>query len=264
MTTDTRYFTTAILVEADVKQGGSDDLIFCIAEAKTTSRDFALVDLGYLKNWDQAGRQAKAQTLPVWYVAASGERKSYGDLFDVAAYESAAYQAYVSRVNLAREDDRHLRGPITIDEWLLFFRDAEQVAMPDSLIRWIDDPAIHNTYERYQQERDNTQPHATAQEHLERRRAQPLREEGIYQDSRGDVFKVIRSSSDRLYAKQLVDGKFEYAPGATRRLTAADKLTLEQAKQYGQLTGTCCRCGARLTDEDSITRGIGPVCATYF
>lgn len=262
--TATRYFTTRIQTEASVREGGSDDLVFIIFAARPTSRDAALVDIGYLQLWGYAGKLAKAQTLPVWYVGTDGQTKCYGDLFDVATYETVAYEAYVSRVNLAREDDRHLREPIGFDAWLQFFRDAEQVAMPDSLIHWIDNPSILNDYERYQRERNDTLSHLTAQEHLERRRAQPLREEGIYQDSRGDVFKVIRSSNDRLYAKQLVDGEFVYAPGATRRLTAADRLTLEQASQYGQLTGTCCRCGARLTDEDSIARGLGPVCATYF
>ncbi len=38
-------------------------------------------------------------------------------------------------------------------------------------------------------------------------------------------------------------------------------MTLEQAQEFGKLYGVCCRCAADLTDEDSIARGMGPVCA---
>ncbi len=84
-----------------------------------------------------------------------------------------------------------------------------------------------------------------------------------------NIFKVQRSpQTGRLYAKRL-DGKgdqwgFVYAPGAVRSLSEATVMTLEQAKEFGALYGTCCRCGRTLTDEGSIEAGIGPVCATYF
>lgn len=263
----TRYFTTRIkTVEAIGRPG--DDPLFCITEERPAAPELVRgwLEMGYFLTWEQAGEQARAQTLPVAYVSLSGTFKYYGDLFDVDAYERAAHAHYVQRVNLLREDDPYLREALSSEQWLPVFRDAVQFADSDSVARVLSDPDILDAYERYQRElaaRDTVR-RPTAQEQLEARRRQPLREEGIYRDAAGDVFKVIRSSNDRLYAKQLVDGKFEYAPGATRRLTAADKLTLAQASQYGQLTGVCCRCGARLTDEDSIKRGIGPVCATYF
>lgn len=87
----------------------------------------------------------------------------------------------------------------------------------------------------------------------------------------GVIFKVQRAvhGSGNLYAKALVeDGAggwvFEYAPGAVRNLSEATKLSLEEAKQFGVLYGTCCVCGRTLTNEDSIADGIGPVCATKF
>jgi hypothetical protein len=96
-------------------------------------------------------------------------------------------------------------------------------------------------------------------------RRTPVTEDGIYLLD-GQVFKVQRAvhGSGRLYAKTLVDGRWEYAPGAMRALAAQDKMTLEQAKQYGRLYGTCCVCGRTLTNEESISAGIGPVCATKF
>lgn len=84
-----------------------------------------------------------------------------------------------------------------------------------------------------------------------------------------NIFKVQRSpQTGRLYAKRL-DGKgddwgFVYAPGAIRSLSTETVMTLDQAKEFGVLYGTCCRCGRTLTDEASIAAGIGPVCASYF
>ena len=47
------------------------------------------------------------------------------------------------------------------------------------------------------------------------------------------------------------------------RAIAADPAAA--AAKYGHLTETCGRCGAPLEDEDSVERGIGPVCfAKYY
>jgi hypothetical protein len=95
----------------------------------------------------------------------------------------------------------------------------------------------------------------------------PVTEAGMYK--LGDtIFKVQVAvhGSGHLYAKELerdLNGawKFNYAPGAIRRLTTKDRLTLEQAKEFGALYGTCCVCGRTLTNEDSIKEGIGPICS---
>lgn len=100
-------------------------------------------------------------------------------------------------------------------------------------------------------------------------------EDGFYtledQDGEGItrtyVYKVVTSqTSGRPYAKVLEGTTWEYAPGGVRalKLRNAPKLTLEVAQNLGQLYGVCVRCGAVLTDEDSIERGIGPVCMTKF
>lgn len=87
----------------------------------------------------------------------------------------------------------------------------------------------------------------------------------------GRIYKVQRAvhGSGHLYAKRLVeDGDggwtFEYAAGAIRNLSESTRMTLEEAKEFGTLYGTCCVCGRTLTDENSIAAGIGPVCAGKF
>ena len=82
-----------------------------------------------------------------------------------------------------------------------------------------------------------------------------------------EVYKVQRAvhGSGRLYAKQLTAEGFVYVAGALRRLaTEGRPMTADEGRRYGQLYGVCCRCGAPLTDEESIARGMGPVCASKF
>lgn len=90
------------------------------------------------------------------------------------------------------------------------------------------------------------------------------------------VFKVQRAvhGSSNLYAKRLLlehadelrgrEGKLEWEyvgrRGAFQRLSEATLLTREKAVELGHLYGVCCRCGATLTREESIERGMGPVC----
>lgn len=96
-------------------------------------------------------------------------------------------------------------------------------------------------------------------------RVEPL-ETGMYLAG-GEVFKVQQSKgTDRRYALKLDTDtwKFEYAPGAVRTLTGGQRMTLEQAKEFGVNHGVCCVCGATLTDPKSVEAGIGPVCAKRF
>lgn len=93
-------------------------------------------------------------------------------------------------------------------------------------------------------------------------------EAGMYRKD-GEIYKVQKAvhGSGHMYAKLLVThgfgekATFEYAAGAIRKLTPADRMTLEQAKEFGAVYGVCVVCGATLTDESSIAAGIGPVCA---
>lgn len=97
-----------------------------------------------------------------------------------------------------------------------------------------------------------------------------LKEEGMFKVGER-IFKVVRAiyGSDELYAKELIEtapGKwsFVFAKGAIKSITEADRMSIEEAKKFGQLTGTCCVCGRVLTNEASIEAGIGPICATKF
>ena len=92
--------------------------------------------------------------------------------------------------------------------------------------------------------------------------AQAEIEPGFYTNAQDQVFKVQRSATGNLYAKQLDDdsGKFEYV-GRAPLSTGLVPLTLEQASEWGRRTGSCMICGRELTNADSIERGIGPICA---
>jgi hypothetical protein len=100
-------------------------------------------------------------------------------------------------------------------------------------------------------------------------------EAGMYRKD-GKIYKVQVAvhGSRKPYAKELVfvehhdmgdSGlkgvwEFVYAKGMVYKLTSADRMTLEDAKEFGALYGTCCVCGRLLTNEVSIEAGIGPVC----
>lgn len=79
------------------------------------------------------------------------------------------------------------------------------------------------------------------------------------------VYKVQHAvhGSGEQYAKELVDGTFEYVGRKPLRAiaTKGERLSLELAKELGHLYGRCMICGRTLTDEGSIAEGIGPVCA---
>lgn len=96
--------------------------------------------------------------------------------------------------------------------------------------------------------------------------------EGMYRRD-GQIYKVVRAvhGSGRLYAQvaildQMANGqtevRFQVARGMVARLTQAHRMTVDEAAAFGHLYGVCIRCAATLTDDASIKRGLGPVCAT--
>lgn len=86
---------------------------------------------------------------------------------------------------------------------------------------------------------------------------------GYYQDETFRFVKVQKAvhGSGRPYAKVWdADSRtWTYEKGLVYR--ELRPLGPQEAKQFGDLYGCCIRCGTVLTDEDSIERGIGPVCA---
>lgn len=95
----------------------------------------------------------------------------------------------------------------------------------------------------------------------------PVTEAGLYRD--GDTVYRVKWNKEQtnLYAKRFVpeattkSERFVYEGGAVKRLSANDRLTVQEAEELGARYGVCCVCGAELTDAKSIERGIGPVCA---
>lgn len=88
-----------------------------------------------------------------------------------------------------------------------------------------------------------------------------------------NVYKVqiAKTGSGKKYAKRLsekINGKpqwvYEGRNGAFIQLNDKTLMTLDEAKEFGIRTGTCAVCGRELTVEESVVRGIGPVCATRF
>lgn len=96
----------------------------------------------------------------------------------------------------------------------------------------------------------------------------------------GEVYKVQVAvhGSGHLYAKRLVidapavrdahgnitrpgQAHYERDHTAIAKLRDEHRMTVADAKGFGDLYGMCMRCAATLTDEDSIAMGMGKVCA---
>ncbi len=99
---------------------------------------------------------------------------------------------------------------------------------------------------------------------------------GMYRAPDGRIIRVyLGQQSGRNLCKQLVDTgrphpedssvhlhEWEYLGAAVYKLPqGSQRLTLEEAKEFGRMTGTCVRCGRRLDVPESVEAGIGPVCA---
>jgi len=91
---------------------------------------------------------------------------------------------------------------------------------------------------------------------------------GVYKTSDGRVLRVyLGQRSGRLLVSQAVDTghkwKYVYIGAANaHHMGDAQPLPLEEAKEWGRLTGMCMICGRRLDVPESVEAGIGPVCAS--
>lgn len=96
-------------------------------------------------------------------------------------------------------------------------------------------------------------------------REDQVTEAGIYRHG-GTVYKVViaqyGSGKGRPYAKRFdTDAKkFVMASGMMSYLRADERMSVEEAGEFGALYGVCTKCEQPLTDEISIGRGYGPVC----
>jgi hypothetical protein len=97
--------------------------------------------------------------------------------------------------------------------------------------------------------------------------ADPVTEVGMYRNADG-IFRVKQSrESKNLYAMRFVptgttkSERFVYERGGIYRLSASDRMTVEQCAELGVAYSMCIICGADLTDPKSIARGMGSTCA---
>jgi len=97
----------------------------------------------------------------------------------------------------------------------------------------------------------------------------PVTEPGMYRRD-GEIYQVVKSKSDRLYAKHLVftyvNGhvhkiELDYSKGMIFNIHAEDRLTIAEAAEIGKLTAHCVVCRKKLKVKKSIDAGIGPICA---
>lgn len=89
----------------------------------------------------------------------------------------------------------------------------------------------------------------------------------VYHTVHGNNIQVAKrlmiNNSDAAYyeGQGPVRVKFKYEGRAPlKHLKPEYRLSLEQAREFGALYGTCCVCARTLTNELSIALGIGPVC----
>lgn len=115
--------------------------------------------------------------------------------------------------------------------------------------------------------------------------APTVTEPGVYRkDGKVYIVKPTREtakldpSERKLYAKvaveiggtrltefgEVVDVEFEYANGAIFLLSPEDRVPFADAKALTIRYGRCIVCGRHLKAAQSVERGIGPVCRTYF
>jgi hypothetical protein len=105
--------------------------------------------------------------------------------------------------------------------------------------------------------------YATAQARKVQAPANPVTEVGMYRVG-DDIYRVKVSENGNFYAMRFTpnaDKRFAYERGAIMRISADNRMTLEDAKAVGAQVGICCVCGRDLIVEANIEAGIGPVCA---
>lgn len=96
--------------------------------------------------------------------------------------------------------------------------------------------------------------------------------DGIYVRTNGDqseiykVYRAVHGSGRQVFkAWDFKTESWGYIGGVScLPRDGVTRMTAEQASMFGHVYGMCVVCGRTLTDEDSIARGIGPVCAEKF
>jgi len=84
----------------------------------------------------------------------------------------------------------------------------------------------------------------------------------VYKMVHGSGRQGVKSMSVKYHDDGTKEGVFTYIGLAVKYLPeGAEKMGKEEAIAYGKMYGFCVRCGATLTDEKSIARGMGKWCS---
>lgn len=188
----------------------------------------------------------------------------------VAQVRECAIGATVERRNT--RSTRHGGFKAPTEKQINFLRSLARKTFPEGADAYVDKLVRDASREQVSEEIDRlkTLVEQAQQGKEERTEEAP---EGIHALEQEDgsiwVYKVqvAHHGSGKKYAKELDtgSGRWEYAGRKPLHRMSEDTLmTREQAERFGALYGMCGVCGATLTDEDSIERGIGPVCAGRF
>lgn len=78
----------------------------------------------------------------------------------------------------------------------------------------------------------------------------------------------VLEKNENWYGRIMPDGKFwgsrDCPDWVKTALFTMDENVYEAVANHGRLTGQCCFCGQKLTDERSLAQGYGPVCAENY
>lgn len=98
-------------------------------------------------------------------------------------------------------------------------------------------------------------------------------EVGMYHTNTGEILRVYlgQHSGQPLVKRVVLSGEkyeYEYVGSAHRVLrgesvlggVVCERMSLDEAKNWGRMTGHCIVCGRQLDDPESVDKGIGPVC----
>ena len=81
-----------------------------------------------------------------------------------------------------------------------------------------------------------------------------------YRSPNGGVFHSYKGQNGRMLLKLWDAGNFAYFGAAARLPKGSVLMTREEQAEFGKATGTCSRCMRHLTIDESVARGMGPVC----
>jgi hypothetical protein len=135
----------------------------------------------------------------------------------------------------------------------LLIERIEDKAASDAAVQWLDGHRL-----------SKATASAKIKEYENKPKFREVLDEGMYKVGE-DIFKVYFTQEGHIATKQLTPDGFEYTGRKPLAVIKPEhRMTLDEAKEYGKVTGTCCSCGRLLTNEESIAAGIGPICATKF